>query len=179
MLPTSSGIPQPGKAWSDAHRLQHSLISTCCTLQTWGETKSFPGGRKPCRISIFPSFGLSPFWLTLKDSGGDKPLSAGSPSHPLPQQDSPHKKLLGAGDPQEGEEDQEGLHGGWEQSTAPRTDRTPSVVRVPPGAPHQGRIRRPCGVGSDKQSRQEGLPRAQMFALFGKVNRRAAKLGRI
>lgn len=69
---------------------------------------------------------------------------------------------------------------GGSRSTAPRTGRTLLSGRGPLLELHRGCIPRPRGgVGSDKQSRQERLLRAQMFALFGKVNTRAAKLGRI
>lgn len=78
---------------------------------------------------------MSPFSLTPKDSGWGWasltwiPIPAMVSHRPLLRQDSPHEELLGAGDPQEGEEDQEGLHGGWEQSLSPEDGQNPLGAR--------------------------------------------------
>lgn len=79
----------------------------------------------------FPSFGVP----HPKDSAGDGPLwpdPQPSPGVPVPllQADSPHEELLAAGAPQQGEQHQDGLHGGWERSLSPR-GRTGPERRTP------------------------------------------------
>lgn len=62
---------------------------------------------------------MLPFLLTPKESGwGWASLTRpGCPTGPCCQQDSPHEEPLTAGGGHEGGEDQEGLRGGWGQTS--------------------------------------------------------------